>query len=130
MRHFLILACGKDPFLRERSKDSQHQLSFARDGVNVLFLEKDVDPEAFKFSDGFEKRDRIPRESGYALCDYQVDLSRAAFREEPLKPLSRFFCSGQAVVGEYPGESPSRMGLNESAVIAYLRRKGMLHGVL
>ena len=62
--------------LRIRSKDGQHQLAIPAHGVNILFLEENVDPQRLQLAHGFQQRDRIPGKAADAFRQHQIYFIR------------------------------------------------------
>lgn len=118
---FLIFAGRKALLLCVGRKDRKHQLPIRGKGVDVLFLEKDVNAEGLQIPDRFQKRDRIPGKAGYGFGDDHIDLPGFAIGHEPDEAFSGILGAGLGRVRIHADVLPAGMILDQTAVIADLR---------
>ena len=98
--------------------------------MDVLLLKENIDAVALQLSDRFQQGNRIPGEAGDRFRDDCIDRSRAAGGDHFLKALPRILGPGLGLIRKHACVLPSGMALDQAAVIADLRRQGMVHGVL
>ena len=101
-------------------QDRYHQLTIGAHCVKVLFFKENINTEVFKLPDRFKQRDRVSGEARNALGYDHVDFSGPAISDHPLELCSSVPSSGYRLIGINPGILPTRMVLNQLAVVAYL----------
>ena len=117
----LILAGGAALFLCVGSQDGHHQLSVRTHGVDVLFLEINVNPQSFQLPDGFQQGHRVPCKAGDGFRDDHIDVSGAALSQQALKPIPAVLGAGERFIGVDPAVKPASVLLDQRAVVAHLR---------
>ena len=89
---------------------SDEELAFGIDGVDVLFLEEDSDAESSQFTSELQRIYRIACESGHGLCEDQVDLPLPALANHTQKLLSLAGRgTGLSLIGKDVGHRPVRV---------------------
>ena len=116
-----VFGYGTAFFLGERSEEGKHQLSVPAGGMHILFLEENVNPEAFQLAGGFQERDSIAGEPAHGFRDDLVDLPGAAIHEQALEFGSIRPGAGAGIVGIDPGVNPEGIPLDVFAIITHLR---------
>ena len=145
---FLIFAGRKARLLCVGRKDRKHQLPIRGKGVDVLFLEKDVNAEGLQIPDSFQKRDRIPGKAGYGFGDDHslsefpvvvrynsaVDIIRkvrekaAAFLKDEVSPISPFAIPTK-VTGEARPTARCNITLYTSRGVGYINKSEILSNI-
>ena len=133
----LLKALDRTPFdvirnaaaflLCEGAKQCEHQLPVLRKRVDVFLLKADGNAELLQVPDSFQKVNRVSGKTGNGLCENDIDFTRFAIVEHMLE-LIAFGCSGtaDAIIRINTDILPIGVLLNKLAVIADLRRQGML----
>ena len=133
MPHFTLVEMLSDSDCAN-GEQRQHDLAVPGQRVDVFLLEPDFDAQFLEMADGFQKVDRVPGESRYALGEDDVDLPGLAVVEHSLEFRTfRRAGSADALIGVDARVLPFRVLLDQLRVVAYLRGKGVvkpfgLHG--
>jgi hypothetical protein len=123
-----IFTDGTAFFLGKGCEDGHHQFPIPAHGMDIFFLEPDLDALLFQLAYCLEEVDRISGKPLDGFGEDDVDFARFRIFQHPLEILPLLDARpGDAVVRIDTGIFPVRVLLNQAAVIADLCRKGMLH---